>query len=244
MKNLPILLLIGIVGHVQAQQLPTSTTPGTDIAYVEKRDFDQKSGTYYDPTFNRTAGWYVSTNPATLQTSILFVDKNQRAIYEEELAGQYVELTAHNRRILDHMLTQLTSHQLITTRLKTRPFPVAWQGIPVSSSEDLPESVPDQPTTLYPTGITSRVLIANKNILCVWVKTLTPEKTTLMVKDPMGKILKSHTGKAEQFTDSFLLAHLPKGSYSVSLYGKTWRKEYEVRIDHNQDQPQLEDLSK
>ncbi len=241
MKSLIILLILGLLEHVHALQLPSATASITDIAYsLKKGGLEQNSETHFNPSFNQLPGWYVSTNPATIQTSILFLDTDQRVIYEEKLSGHYVELTAHNRRILDQMLTRLTSHQLVMGRLKTKPFPLAWQGLPGNSSEEIPASLPADNSTPSPTGIMSRVLIMNKELLFIWLKALAPEKTTLLIRDSMGEILKLRTVKVEQYTDAFSLLHLNKGSYFVSLYGKTWRKEYVVNILLNQGHRHVE----
>ncbi len=235
MKIFHIILIFGLCSRIHAQQSPATLTH-----IVENGIVDLDSDKYYNLTYNQTANWYVSTDPIKLQTTILFMDKNKRVIYTEKLSGNYVELTTRNRRVLDVALARLTSQNLVTSKLKIKPFPYNQRGVPVSESENLPIET----AATGPTGIQTRVLIMNKNLLYVWMQAPLPERVTLLVQDPSGKTMRLHTDKTDQFTDSLPLIDLPEGSYQVRLYGKTWEKEYEVHIFQKNHQVRMELVSK
>jgi len=225
MKAVHIILLFATLGLAQAQH---TFPPVANVAAVDMQNSQHARtlSSYYDHEKERKASWYVSTDPTTLQTSILFMDKDQRVIYEEKLPGQFVELTSYNRRVLDQTLARLTSRQLVTDKLKTKDFPSLQQ----STFEDLNTSLPVETATTEPTGLMSRVFITPKKSLYVWAKNPAPQRTTLHIKAGSGRTLRVHTAKGEQFTNLIPLTSLPEGNYSIRLYGKTWEQKYQLRL--------------
>ncbi len=169
MKFIHIFMLVSLMGHAQAQQ-ETAPTP---IALLTRGSSSsgalgvEKNGeTYLNLEKSRKASWYISTDTRTLQTSVVFLDSNQRVMYEEVLPQESVELTSHNRRVLDLVLVKLTKRQLVGDRLKTRPirYESQGQGLPVPEyKEELPEDTPK----LYPSGRLAKVLVTEKKLLYV-----------------------------------------------------------------------------
>jgi hypothetical protein len=240
MKAVHILLLFAVLSHAQAQQ---SYAPRTGAVTVSTQNFREARdlSAYYQPGNEQKARWYVSADLTTQQTRILFFDKDQRVLYEEKLPGQYLELTGHNQRVLDQTLAQLCANQLITERLKTKPFHTA-QPENTLTFDAISSISPT--TTTSPTGMIGRVFISEKKLLCFWVKPSTPQKITLSITDGSGRTVRSSTSKGEQFTDSMPLPQLPEDVYSVRLHGKTWEYNYELRISEGHGRRHIELLQK
>ncbi len=245
MKFLHIIMLVSLLSRAQAQQNTAQTqlaqlTTGTSSSGALRVE---KSGeTYLELEKSRKASWYVSTDTRTLQTSVVFLDSNQRVVYEEVLPRQSVELTSHNRRVLDHALVKLTKRQLVGDKLKTRPiwYKSQGQGMPVPEYKaELPEDTPK----LYPTGTLAKVMVSEKKLLYVWCQTPAIEKVNFILQDDMGRVLKTSSVKNTQFSEAYPLAFLPSGKYEVHLYGKTWQKYYEIQVDKEQQQIRVVPLS-
>jgi hypothetical protein len=222
MKTLHIILIIGLCNRIHAQQSVTYN--------LESDGADLNITTHYDLSYNRTASWYVSTDPVAQLTTILFMDKNKQVIYVENLSRQFVELTTKNRRVLDNILYQLTHHKLATSKLKIKPFPLAQPGISDPLSESISGDLHPEAAAHGPSGIQTRVLLVNKKLLYVWMRAPAREKVTLLIKDHFGKTVRLHTVKTNQFTDSLPLGNLPDDNYQVRFYGKAWEKSYELQI--------------
>ncbi len=238
MKLIHIIMLALLLGRVQAQQ----DTAQPQIAHLTSASSShvpppvKTQDTYLQAERNRKASWYVSTDARTQHTSVIFLDSNQRILYEEVLPRQYVELTEHNRRVLDGTLAKLTNRQLMGDKLKTQPIrhENRMESLPVAEfmSDLLPENTP----ALHPTGTLAKVMVTENKLLYVWCKTPVPGKMNFMLRDYGGNILKFSYVKNKEFTDSFSLAHLQSGNYEAILSGKTWKNYYQIQVDQENQQ--------
>lgn len=103
MKTILLLAsLLALPAFVQGQFVPTTTedTPDSSRGY-----------------------WQVATHPATRRTTVQFFDEQKNVLYEETLAGSYINLNHRTVKILDQKLHQLIHKNWIASSLTVIPLP-------------------------------------------------------------------------------------------------------------------------
>ena len=232
------MMLTLLLGRAAAQQdiAPTqiaqlTTQPGSSVPQSVKTQ-----DAYLEPEHNRKASWYVSTDAQTYHTSVIFLDSNQRILYEEVLPRRYVKLTDHNRRVLDLTLDKLTRRQLVGDKLKTLPirYESRVQSLPLP--ELMTDLLPENAQTLPLKGALTKVMVTENKMLYVWCKTLKPGNVNFMLRDYGGNILKYSHVKNRELIDYFTLAHLQPGNYEAILYGNAWKNHYQIQVDQAHQQ--------
>ncbi len=238
MKLIHIIMLALLLGRVQAQQdtaLPqiahlTSASASHVPPPVKTQD------TYLQAERTRKASWYVSTDARTQHTSVIFLDSNQRILYEEVLPRQYVELTEHNRRVLDGTLSKLTNKRLMGEKLKTLPIKykhlAGGLATPEYKNDPNPEYIPE----LNPYGVQAKAMVSGGKLFHLWCKTPEVEKIKLMLRDGSGVIVRNYSVKKRELTYAIHINELSSDNYELKLYGKTWKNYYQIQVDQKNQQ--------
>ena len=67
--------------------------------------------------------WQVATHPDIRNTTVKFFDGRKNILYEETLAGGYIDLNERTVKILNQRLRQLTDKNLVASSLTVTPLP-------------------------------------------------------------------------------------------------------------------------
>ena len=188
-----------------------------------------QAGNEYVKPVDSTAGfWHTYTDHAQRNTTVQFFNKEHQLLYEETLNGQYIDLNRKNVSVLDNLLARLTTNQLVSENVRATPLTnesVYYKAKPLKLSQSMNINRPEG------FDVQSVVLQDRARVL---VQVVNPEgyRVHVYLDNEHGETIYYNSVVKLVFGQSFKLAELPSGNYTVRVVTYNSRFQHTQRFEY------------
>ncbi|SDL97740.1 hypothetical protein SAMN05421823_109184 [Catalinimonas alkaloidigena] len=200
-----------------------STGYAQDVSYYEKQHVSAHSGF-----------WQVLTDPDNRTTTIRFYDEHRQVVYQEELVGKYVRLTARNRRKLDGMLEQVLHNRLVAATVGVTEMQKLARGALLKMPDVLlrDESKVEKQLALQRAQIRLNAYMMPQSLrMKVLIDNPKEERMKIRLMDTEGATLYEENTSAVSYHRPFDLQGMPVGTYTLLVKSRkqSFVRELEVK---------------